>query len=243
MDAMILAAGLGTRLRPLTESLPKALVPVGGTPMLEHVARRLIAAGADRLIINTHPFPDMIREFVRERGDFGVDVVFSHEAERPLDTGGALRHARELFRRDAPFLLHNCDVFTDIDLRALVAAHASSDAIATLAVLPPSAERYLVFDDDGLLGYAPRGGGEEVRAREPRGTEVRHDFSGIHVIDAALLDTLPDQEVFSIVLHYLALARRGVRVGRCPQPGASWIDIGTPNKLYEADRQARQSVQ
>src|SRR5919109_2511750 len=107
MDAMIFAAGRGTRLQPLTHELPKALIEIGGVPMLERVARRLVAAGADRLVINTHPFPEQIVEFVREREGFGVEVHFSHEPDEPLETGGGLRQAAPLFRRDAPFLLHN----------------------------------------------------------------------------------------------------------------------------------------
>ncbi|MEX1181861.1 MAG: nucleotidyltransferase family protein [Gemmatimonadota bacterium] len=235
MDAMIFAAGFGTRLRPLTDDRPKALVEVDGVPMLERVARRLVDAGADRLIINTHPFPGMIRELVEARHGFGAEVHFSHEPDAPLDTGGGLRQAVPLFRRDAPFFLHNCDVVSDIDLRALYTAHArDTDAAATLAVLPPSSDRYLVFDDVGLCGFSPRDGGEEVHARPAVGTAHRHDFSGIHVASPALLDTLPQTSIFSIITHYLTLAERGTRVARYEQPGAHWIDIGTHAKLAAA---------
>ena len=142
MDAMILAAGLGTRLRPLTNDRPKALVEIGAVTMLERVARRLVAAGADRLIINMHPFPAMIRDLVAAHDGFGADVCFSHEPDAPLDTGGGLRRAASMFRREAPFFLHNCDVISDIDLRALYHAHsADRHALATLAVLPPSTSR------------------------------------------------------------------------------------------------------
>jgi NDP-sugar pyrophosphorylase family protein len=236
MDAMIFAAGLGTRLRPLTHERPKALIEVGDMAIIEHVARRLIDAGADRLIINTHPFPDLIREYIEARGAFGVDVLFSHEPDAPLDTGRGLRQAARLFRGDAPFFLHNCDVFTDVDLRALYRAHlAGADArIATLAVLPPSPERYLIFDETGLCGYAPRGGGDDLLVRPPAGTQTRADFTGIHVADPQLLDTLTDDMPPSIIMHYMRLAGAGRRIAAAHQPNAIWIDIGTHEKLAAA---------
>jgi NDP-sugar pyrophosphorylase family protein len=234
MDAMIFAAGLGTRLRPLTNDRPKALVEIAGVTMLERVARRLIDAGADRIVINTHHFPERIEALVRERAGFGVDVRISHEPDAPLDTGGGLQQAVPLFRRDRAIMLHNCDVISDIDLRALYDAHQRDGAFATLAVLPPSAERYLVFDDAGLCGYAPRGGGEEVLARECAGEPLRRDFTGIHVVSPELLDTLTGDGAYSIMNHYLRLAREGLRLARYEQPGAHWLDIGSHEKLAEA---------
>lgn len=238
MDAMIFAAGLGTRLRPLTDDLPKALADIGGMPILEHVARRLVAAGADRLIINTHPHPERIRAFVRGRRGFGVDVAFSHEPDAPLDTAGGLRHARDLFRADAPFFLHNCDVYSDVDLHGLYRAHvrAADERIATLAVLPAGPERFLIFDTVGLCGFAPRGGGQAVHVRELQGTEHRRDFTGIHVCEPQLLHTLDDGLAPSIIMHYLNLARAGSRVARHDQLSAHWIDIGTHEKLAVARR-------
>jgi NDP-sugar pyrophosphorylase family protein len=239
MDAMIFAAGLGTRLRPLTNDRPKALVEVGGVTMLERVASRLIQAGAERIVINTHHFPEKIEELVRAKHGFGVDVRISHEPGAPLDTGGGLQHAAHHFRRDRPILLHNCDVATDLDLRALYRAHshhaASDGALATLAVLPPSPERYLVFDDHGFLGYAPRSGGQDVLAREAAGGIRRFDFAGIHVVAPELLDTLDGDGPFSIIFHYLRLSREGHRIAHHEQPGVQWIDIDTHEKLAQAE--------
>jgi NDP-sugar pyrophosphorylase family protein len=235
MDAMIFAAGLGTRLRPLTNDRPKALVEIGGKTILERVAQRLIDAGAGRIVINTHHFPERIADLVRERDGFGVDVRISHEPGAPLDTGGGLRQAAPHFRRDRPIMLHNCDVISDVDLRALYTAHEQdADAVATLAVLPPSAERYLVFDSAGLCGYSPRGGGDEVLAREPVGEPQRHDFTGIHVISPELLDTLKHDGAFSIITHYLSLAGQGRRIGRYEQPDVHWTDIGSHEQLAVA---------
>ena len=130
MDAMILAAGLGTRLGEVTRHIPKALVEVAGLTALERVARALIDAGADRLIINVHHHADLVIEHVHERDDFGVEVLFSREEEGPLETGGGLLHAAPLFRGDAPFLLHNVDVLCDADLRALYQAHVRATSAA-----------------------------------------------------------------------------------------------------------------
>jgi NDP-sugar pyrophosphorylase family protein len=234
MDAMIFAAGLGTRLRPLTDDRPKALVDVAGRPVIEHVARRLIQAGADRLIINTHHFAESIEQLIRSADGFGVEVHLSHEPGAPLDTGGGLHHAAHLFRRDAPFFLHNCDVLSDIDLTGLYHCHVQDDPLATLAVLPPLPERYLVFDDVGLCGYGPRGGGPDVVARPVRGSALHRHFSGVHVASPALLDSLHGAGAYSIVNHYIAQVRRGHRIVRYEQPGAWWTDIGSHDALEEA---------
>jgi NDP-sugar pyrophosphorylase family protein len=240
MDAMIFAAGLGTRLRPLTNDRPKALVEVAGTPVLERVARRLVAAGADRLIINTHHFAEHVEALVRDTDGFGVEVHLSHEPDAPLDTGGGLQQAAHLFRRDEPLFIHNCDVLSDVDLGALYAAHAADgEVLATLAVLPPLAERYLVFDDAGLCGYAPRGGGEDVLARPLAGAAAPRHFTGIQVASPALLDTLTRDGAYSIMSHYIALVREGRRIGRFEQAGAWWTDIGSHEALEQADAQLR----
>lgn len=237
MDAMILAAGLGTRLRPLTDTVPKPLLRVGGLPLLERIARRLVSAGADRLIINTHPHPDQIMQHVRSCDDFGVEVVFSHEPERPLDTGGGLWHARQHFRGSAPFFLHNGDILTDAPLEALYAAHARDGALATLAVRAASEQRYLIFDDDGLVGFSPRGGGAGRMVRQVSGEAERWDFAGIHVIEPRIFDADVDRDTFSIIDLYLRLSKEGALVRPFPFDGV-WLDIGTPEALAGADQVA-----
>ena len=238
MDAMILAAGLGTRLRPLTDRIPKPLIPIAGVPLLERIARRLIDAGADRLIINVHQHAAQIEQFVARHEGFGVDVRFSHEPDAPLDTGGGLLQAHTHFRTDAPFFLHNGDILTDAPLAALYGAHVADSALATLAVRPPAPERYLLFDDAGLFGYSPRGGGDERTVRPPQGTVRRQDFAGIHVMDPRIFSLMSEHGVFSIVDVYLRLARAGERIDAFPFEGM-WIDIGTPERLAEAERSAQ----
>ena len=235
---MILAAGLGTRLRPLTDTIPKPLIPIGGVPLLERVARRLIAAGADRLIINTHPHAEQIQAFVAERDGFGVDVRFSAEPEAPLDTGGGLWHAREHFRGDAPFFVHNGDILTDAPLTEMYEAHAQdSAALATLAVRPPQPERYLIFDEVGLLGFSPRGGGMDRTVRPARGPTEHWDFAGVHVMEPRVFELIEERGIFSIIDTYLRLSRAGERIAAFPFDGI-WIDIGTHERLEEANRAA-----
>src|SRR5262245_58629290 len=148
---MIFAAGLGTRLGPLGQSTPKALIDVGGKTMLEHVARRLVGAGADRLVINVHHHAQQIERFI-ESHDLGAEAVLSYEVERPLETGGGLAHAREHLRGDAPFLMHNVDILTDANLAEMYAAHTHSGAMVTLAVSDRQTSRHLLFDAQGLYG-------------------------------------------------------------------------------------------
>jgi len=236
MDAMILAAGLGTRLRPLTDHTPKPLIPVAGVPMLERVARRLIAAGADRLIVNTSHLSEQVEAFLRERGGFGVEWHVSREPGAPLETGGAILQGAPLFRRDAPFFLHNSDILTDLPLAAMVRAHALSDPLATLAVMERETRRHLLFDDVGLVGRSDATKGIELRAREVVGEVRKLAFGGVHVISPDLLDLFTESGAFSILDPYLRLAGEGRRILPFRIDGAYWSDIGKPEQLEEARR-------
>jgi NDP-sugar pyrophosphorylase family protein len=235
---MVFAAGLGERLKPLTDRLPKALVEVGGTTMLERTCRRLVAAGADRLIVNVCPFADEIDRFVRERRGFGAEVVLSREEGKPLETGGGLAHARALFRRDGPFLLHNVDVLTDLDLGALLAAHEASGALATLAVMERESARRLLFDDAGLLGRVDASKGLDLRARPPVGRVRELAFAGVHAASPALLDLVTERGAFSILDAYLRLAGEGRRILAHRVDGCAWVDVGRPEHLEAARRLA-----
>lgn len=229
---MILAAGLGTRLRPLTFETPKALVQVGGVPVLDRVAERVVALGADRIVVNVSPHAHLIREHIEGRGGWGVEVLVSEEPDGPLETGGGLLHAANLFRRDGPILVHNADILSDLDLAAIYDAHAAPD-LATLAVRPARGDRYLLFDDHGLLGFAFRG--EERRAREPAGPEQRLDFLGVQVISPRLLDLFEERDKFSIFTPYMRLVRAGERVAAYVAGNdIRWTDIGTHEELARA---------
>lgn len=234
MDAMILAAGLGTRLRPLTEHTPKALIEVGGVAILEGIARRLVAAGADRIIVNVHRHADRIESFLEGLG-MEVEILVSREEERPLETGGGLLHAAPLFQREAPFFLHNGDIVTAIDLAALYGAHGP-DRLATLAVGRRDTSRYLLFDDHGLCGWENIATGEGVRCREEVGATLRWPFAGIHVISPRIFEWITEEGAFSIVDVYLRLAAGGERILPWDAGDALWLEIGSPGRLEAARR-------
>ncbi len=229
------AAGLGTRLHPLTLDRPKALVEVAGVPLLERVARRLVAAGVERIVVNVHPFAERIAAFVAERGGFGVEVVLSQEVERPLETGGGLLRARPLLRADGPVLVHNVDVLSDLDLGALARAHEESGALATLAVMRRESDRQILFDERGLLGRIDRGKGLDLRVREPLGRIDTLGFSGIHVFSPRLLDDIEERGAFSILETWLRLAAKGEMLCPYRMDGCRWLDVGRPEDLARAE--------
>lgn len=235
---MILAAGLGTRLRPLTDRVPKALVEVGGVPMIERVARRLIDAGADRLIVNLHHLGDQVREYVISREGWGIEVLFSEEPDRPLETGGGLLRASPLLRGDAPFILHNSDVVSDMPLREMYERHLATAPLATLAVMDRETSRKFLFDDQGLLGRIDTRKELELRVREPEGQVRALAFSGVHVIDPALIDRLKadGRAAFSILDPYLEAVKDGERVLPYRIDGYRWTDIGSVQQLERARR-------
>jgi NDP-sugar pyrophosphorylase family protein len=237
---MILAAGRGTRLAPLTDDTPKPLIEVGGRTLLEWVARRLVDAGADRLIVNVHGYPERIAAHL-EALDLGVEVVISREVERPLETGGGVLHAAPHFRRAGPFLLHNADIITEIDLRALLAAHGERGALATLAVHERETSRFLLFDAEGLVGWENVANGRSGRARAARGEVRRLAFAGIHAVDPRFLDLVEERGVFSILDTYLRLSAAGEQVLPLDVTGSLWLEIGTPERL-DAARRAMGSV-
>lgn len=235
MKAMILAAGLGTRLRPLTDDRPKALVKVAGRPLLEHVIRKLKAAGVTDLIINLHHFPEQIIEFVRRHDSFGLRIEFSPE-EDLLDTGGGLRQAAWFFDDGEPFLLYNVDVLSTIDLAAMRQQHRQHGALATLAVRQRRTSRYFLFDEnDMLVGWRHVGRGVEKICRPVVGQAAAWAFMGIHVISPALFTHLHETGAFSIVDGYLRLAGEGQAICAFRADAWAWIDCGRPENLATLD--------
>ncbi len=234
MEAMILAAGLGTRLQPLTHEIPKALVEVGGIPMLQRVAERLIQAGVSRLIINVHHHADQVIRFIEEMDGFGVDVRISHEPDRALETGGGLKFAEEHFEKRGAFFIHNSDIYTTIDLEELYRAHLESGALATLAVVKARTPRYLSFDAVGrLCGYGDKEGAEHLVV-EPSGAVEHLDFCGVQVVSPRIFDLMTESGAFSIINTYLRLSKEGEDIRPHRVDGATWIDIGRPERLEEA---------
>jgi NDP-sugar pyrophosphorylase family protein len=189
---MIFAAGRGTRLGALGERSPKALIEIAGLTMLERTVRSLVAAGARRIVVNVHHHADRIERFVTGC-DLGAEILLSREPERPLETGGGLLHARDLFHRDAPILLHNVDVICRADLRGLVEAHSRSGALAMLAVNERETSRTLLFDDLGLVGREDRRCAQRREVRPPQGTVRALAFAGVQVCAPAILDLIEEQ--------------------------------------------------
>jgi NDP-sugar pyrophosphorylase family protein len=232
MKAMILAAGVGRRLRPLTDTIPKALLDVGGAPMIERVIRRLTAAGVTELVVNLFHLGDRIVEFLASKANFGLRIEFTREAEL-LDTGGGLKNAAWFFDDGRPFFLHNVDVLSDIDLEGLLRFHRQVGALATLAVQRRSGSRQLLFDRSGRLCGRESSEGVEW-ARLPVPDVERLAFTGIHVIDPGIFSKMTETGVFPITQTYLRLAGREERIVAQRADGRYWQDIGSPEKLEAA---------
>ena len=233
VDAMVLAAGFGRRLRPLTDQVPKARVEVGGISQLARTLRTLESAGADHVVVNVHHHAGQIEAALAGRaGVARIDI--SREEPRPLETGGGLKHAREAFRGDRPIVVHNVDVITAIDLPALVRHHREAGALATLAVQERAASRFLLFDDEGLFGRLDVRSGEREERRPQRGPLRRLAFSGVHVVEPRVFDLIEETGAFSIVDLYLRLAGERERIAGCDVEDAEWFEIGTPERLAAA---------
>ena len=239
MKAMIFAAGLGTRLKPLTDHMPKALVPVAGRPMLEHVILKLKAAGFNELVINIHHFGEQILDFLRANQNFGLTIHISDERDCLLDTGGGIRKAEPFFRGNEPFLVHNVDILSDTDLKALYEYHGQSGNDATLLASRRKTVRYLLFDDEKrLCGWINK----DTLQTKPEGfaynPEHHHEyaFSGIHVISPSLFHYMDERWTgkFSIMDFYLQTCHEA-RIGGRLTDTLRLIDIGKPETLTQAE--------
>ncbi len=237
MKAMILAAGRGVRLRPLTDTIPKALMDIGGAPMLETILKRLSAAGVTEVIINTHHLADKLTDFIRNKNHAGLKVEISREACFPLETGGGLKKAAWFFKDGGPFFLYNCDVLTDMDLSAMFADHLKSGALATLAVKERQSSRQLLFDPDLTLRGRFHAGEDTARwAGKPLSGLISLAFSGVHVISPEIFPLMTESGVFSITDVYLRLAGVGAKIKGFRMDGYYWRDIGSLEKLEEVRR-------
>ena len=238
MKAMIFAAGLGTRLKPLTDSIPKALVPIAGKPLLEHVILKLKTAGFDEIIVNVHHFPDQIIDFLKANNNFGIRIEVSDERDQLLDTGGGIRKAKQFFDDGQPFLVHNVDILSDIDLKELFQQHLAADSLATLVVSRRDTFRYLLFDDDQrLCGWINEKTGETkpIRFDDISGFN-KLAFAGIHVFSPRVFELMDDLDAkFPIMDFYLSNAQTQVIKGFIPTD-FHMLDVGKLNVLDEAER-------
>ncbi|MGA1987693.1 MAG: nucleotidyltransferase family protein [Candidatus Sulfotelmatobacter sp.] len=244
MRAMILAAGLGTRLRPLTDDRPKALVEVAGHTLLEITLRRLHEFGIREVIVNVHHFADMVVDYLKKHDNFGMRIEISRE-EVLLDTGGGLKKAAWFFREgsdsDESFLLHNVDVLSTIDFRRMVEFHEQNQALATLAVQDRETSRYLLFDEHSRLC------GRVGREQEPEIVRPSKDtkalaFSGVHVISPRFLPRMTEDGAFSIITSYLRMAALGEKILAFRADEFYWRDLGKPENVKQATQDVKQKV-
>jgi NDP-sugar pyrophosphorylase family protein len=246
MKAMVLAAGLGTRLRPLTDHRPKALVEVAGRTMLEIALERLRAFDVREVIVNAHHFAEQILDYLGANRYFGMRIEVSRE-DVLLDTGGGLKRAAHLFLEDSrdaeePFILHNVDVISTIDLRRMIHAHTENAALATLAMQDRKTSRYLLFDEQmRLCGRRTERGAEDelVRAAPPAAALA---FCGIHVISPRIFSLMTEDGIFSIITTYLRLAAQGENIMAFRADEYYWRDLGTPENVALAARDVRDKV-
>ncbi|MBO7590624.1 MAG: nucleotidyltransferase family protein [Prevotella sp.] len=243
-QAMILAAGLGTRLKPLTDTMPKALVPVNGTPLLDLNIRRLMEQGYDRFVVNIHHFAQQIIDHVRQQ-DYAPLVHFSDETEQLLETGGGLKKAQGLFRDDQPILIHNVDILDNVDYEWFARQH-EADEDAVLLVSQRKTKRYLLFDNAmRLMGWKNIETGEIKSPYEyVRRTGLSQHgeslnmfaFSGIHSFSPrlfSLMDRFPDR--FPIIDFYLSVCHRSAIVGLV-KPDLQLMDVGKIETLDQAEK-------
>ncbi|HKW33481.1 MAG TPA: nucleotidyltransferase family protein [Candidatus Acidoferrum sp.] len=255
MKAMILAAGLGTRLRPLTDARPKALVEINGRTLLEITLTRLRSFGVNEVIINVHHFADLVVDYLKSHNNFDMRIEISREEDLLLDTGGGLKKASWFFQENArrslpatrhsppePFLLHNVDVISTIDLSRMLQFHKEHGALATLAVQSRESSRLLLFNDQ--LELVGRASGTGIPACTPSAahSSLALAFSGIHIISPRLFPLLTEDSVFSIIDAYLRLAAQGEKILALRADEYYWRDLGRPSDLSQAALDLQQGM-
>lgn len=225
ISAMIFAAGLGTRLYPLTENKPKALVCYNGTTLLELAIRKMIDSGIREIVVNVHHFSEQIIHFLNHH-HFEADIHISEEREQLLDTAGGLKHAEHHFQESDHILLYNVDILSSIDLNKMMKAHIENDSLATLAVKERLTERYFIFDQPTmqLCGWENKKTGEEIIVK-PTNQSVEFPFSGIHLVKKKILEEITPNEKISFTPLYLRLAADHKIVGY-PHSEDEWMDVG-----------------
>ncbi|MFO7840664.1 MAG: nucleotidyltransferase family protein [Fidelibacterota bacterium] len=228
MKAMILAAGKGTRLRPMTDIMPKALIEIGGKTLLERAILKLKRADIDEIVVNVHHFADQVEHFLREH-DFGIKIHISDEREKLLDTGGAVKKARKYLAGDEPFFVFNVDVISNINLLDMLYLYQMSPAMAILAVRMRGSSRQLCFDRyHHLVGW------KNMETGEQKGEEgLCYAFSGIQLLHPAIFEYMPKAERFSLIDLYLDAAGEHIILAYDHTDG-EWMDVGTPERLKKA---------
>jgi NDP-sugar pyrophosphorylase family protein len=239
MKAMIFAAGLGTRLKPITDTLPKALVPVGGEPLLHHVIVKLREAGYDDLVVNVHHFASLIEDYLATH-DYGVKIQISDETEALLETGGGIAHARDLLLpTEEPILIHNVDILSNLDL-AWFRSQVRPEAVSTLLVSERKTSRYLLFGPDmRMMGWTNVSTGEVRSPYPPEALEgcKRYAFAGIHNVSPAIFKAFEDAAMpdrFPIMDFYIEQCKNHPFYGVVAQD-LKLVDVGKLDSLDQAE--------
>ena len=236
MKALILAAGLGTRLKPLTDNKPKALVEVKGVTLLEHLIVKLRNLEVTEIIVNVHHYAEQIKEFLRKKNNFGIRIEVSDETEQLLDTGGGLKKAAWFFNDNKPFLVHNVDVLSNIDLNLLYQTHIQSGSIATLAVKDRNTSRYFLFNDNSeLCGWENTNTGEILYHSNNSHQLTALAFSGVQVISPQIFDLINETGKFSLTDLYIRLSASN-KITAFRHDNGFWIDLGKPESLNAAEQ-------
>lgn len=242
---MIFAAGLGSRLRPLTDHMPKALVTVAGKPMLERVILRLKEAGFNDITINIHHFGQQIIDFLHANDNFGIDIHISDERDMLLDTGGGIKKARPLLESREPFLIHNADILTDLDLAAFYRHHLESNADATLLTNHRNTSRYLLMDGENrLCGWTNLSTGEvlPMELNYPSEQYQLQAFGCVHVLSPSIFRYMEHEQwtgKFSIIPFYVDVCGKA-RIQGYPVDSKNWFDVGKPETLAMAEEYYKQ---
>ena len=238
-QAMIFAAGLGTRLKPLTDTMPKALVPVGGQPLLWHVIQKLKAAGFDRIVINVHHFAQQIVDYLKANNNFNIDIRISDETEMLLETGGGIKKALPLFDSQSPILIHNVDILSNIDLAAIYDEAQQSNVDALLMVSWRKTKRYLLFDEEMILDGWTNIETGEIRSSYPaiNPSDLKQlAFSGIHIISPHVFPLFQEMpERFGIIDFYLKYCHQCAFMGK-EMKDLRLMDVGKIDTLSEAEQ-------
>ena len=234
MEAMIFAAGLGTRLQSETVDKPKALVDIGGKPLIQNAIEQLTKAGVSKIVVNVHHFSEQVIDFIKGI-KWQVPVLVSDESDKLLETGGGLKKAMHLFSKKEPILIYNVDILSNLDLKSLLEIHIKSNALATLVVRKRETQRYFKFDEEmQMVGWINKKTGEKKIARpETFDKAVELAFSGIHIVQPEIFDHMPEEDRFSIVKVYLELAKDKKILGFVDR-STLWMDVGKPAELEEA---------
>lgn len=231
---MVFAAGLGTRLRPLTNDKPKALIEIKGHTLLQIVILNLKKYGFNDIIVNVHHFADMIIDYLKANDNFGANIIISDERDRLLDTGGGLKKAQKYFG-DEPFLLHNVDIISDLNLNMLYDHHLKENAVVTLAVRNRKTSRYFLFDTEHCLcGWKNFKTNETILCKAPSSKIIPYAFSGIQVVSPVIFNYMDINGAFSIKDVYIKIALTR-KISAFIHDDSIWLDIGKPENIVPAE--------